>query len=673
MSVVETLEMVPLEDADAFQDHVLVAQDKTLRDFLHESPAFCLRPLDAKLLDRALKHLRIRIVAMDPSLPLYWPPGVALPARGAPPGPAHPDPKPKPPLHDKAPEPQPAPRRAGDGHPESISEDQAVQRAYGDQIEDIASFLRAGLSVLVMCDKLVVRHLWPPIVRAARLDRLVLDVPPDEGESGLVMRSMRQRQLARLRELITNLKEGQVLVIPHLDLLGGGGERGMTSEAREITELLYEAPDRPLLAFVDRSLPVPEVIAARFAVRPELSGLQRDVPEDAIRRTPLGVALVTATEAAMFAGYKPSELFKQVAGMNPVRLRHAIAYAVQIEAADGRSPENPAPIHHLVESIRVFKAQTSEQFVIPDVTMNDIGGYDQVKAVLGRALGLMAGAWSLPDEGLRRELIPRGFLFWGPPGTGKTLFAKAVANQLNATIRVVSGPEVTDMYVGESERKLRAVFAEARRNAPSVVVFDEFDSIAAKRSGRDDGGSRAGNALVAQILTEMDGFRPDVPMLVIGTTNRLNLIDEALLRPSRFQPIAIGLPDSEARRHIAKVHAKHFRVDVSPELLSAIADATHGFNGDQVRSLFRDACVGMHCDSPKQPPTPERLGFLVGRVRAAADEQRLDSDERKPSDAVQPAAPALGPRRRPSAPMFVIATEPSSPIAAERPSRGDAS
>ena len=80
-------------------------------------------------------------------------------------------------------------------------------------------------------------------------------------------------------------------------------------------------------------------------------------------------------------------------------------------------------------------------------------------------------------------LSPRGFLLYGPPGTGKTLFAKAIANQLNATIRVVSGPEVTDMYVGESERKLRELFAEARRNAPAVLVFDEFDSIAARRTG----------------------------------------------------------------------------------------------------------------------------------------------------------------------------------------------
>lgn len=669
MSVIETLELIPVGDPEAFQDLILVGQDEKLSDLLRQAPALSLRPLDGRLLDRPLRQLRIRVVERNPSLPLYWPPGVALSAQAPPPAPqpAATATAAQPPTREPD-----APRaaRSVDGHPASLSEDQAVQLAYGDEIERIASFVRAGLSVLVMCDKLVVRHLWPPIVRAARLDHLVLDVPPDEAEGGILPRSLRQRQLTRLRELITNLKEGQVLVLPHLDLLAAGGERGMTGEGREITELLYEAPDRPLLAFIDRSLPVPEVIAARFAVRPELSGLPRDVAVDLERRAPVGIALVTERERAMFAGYKPGELFKQVAGMNPVRLRHALAYAVQIEAGNGHSPEEPAPVARLHESIRVFKAQTSEQFAIPDVTMDDIGGYDEVKGVLARALGLMAGAWNLPDERLRRELIPRGFLLYGPPGTGKTLFAKAIANQLNATIRVVSGPEVTDMYVGESERKLRAVFSEARRNAPSVVVFDEFDSIAAKRTGRDDGGSRAGNALVAQILTEMDGFRPDVPMLVIGTTNRLNLIDEALLRPSRFQPIAIGLPDEAARRRIAEVHARHFRVEVSPELLDVIADATYGFNGDQIRSLFRDACVGMHCESPPKQPTPERLGFLVGRVRAASDEQRVESDERKPPDAAQPTA-ALGLRRRPLSPMFVLSSSRSFPATADGSSTGE--
>jgi transitional endoplasmic reticulum ATPase len=389
----------------------------------------------------------------------------------------------------------------------------------------------------------------------------------------------------------------------------------MPGEARELTELLYGASKNLLLAFSDRSVVVPEVLAARFAVRAMVVGVPRAVPSPGGEPQLLGDALVTSEEAAHFTGYTAEGLYKNVSGMNPVRLRQAIAYAVREHAAGA-----PVPVDRLIQAIRAFKAQTSVNFEVPDVSFANIGGYEDVKAELGRALSLMTGSYNLP-EGLQRELIPRGFIFHGPPGTGKTLFAKAIANQLNATIQVVSGPEVTDMYVGESERKVRELFAEARRNAPAVLVFDEFDSIATRRSGRDDGGSRAGNAIVAQILTEMDGFRPDVPMLVIGTTNRLDIIDDALLRPSRFQAIGIDLPNVAARRSIAEVHARHFKVEVLPELLDVVAAATEGLNGDEIRSLFRDACVGLYCQEPPIPVDARRLGWLVGRIRLSIEKR----------------------------------------------------
>ena len=228
---------------------------------------------------------------------------------------------------------------------------------------------------------------------------------------------------------------------------------------------------------------------------------------------------------------------------------------------------------------------------------------------------------------IRNELIPRGFIFHGPPGTGKTLFAKAIATEMGGTIQVVSGPEVTDMYVGESERKLRELFAEARRNAPAVLVFDEFDSIAAKRSGRDDGGSRAGNAVVAQLLTELDGFRPEVPVLIIGTTNRIDIIDEALLRPSRFREIKIGLPeDPAARKAIARIHAKHFQVDAGGELLDAIANSTNGMNGDEIRSIFRDAKAN-ELVGDRRRANARVLGEMVGRLRSAQQSREAESRE----------------------------------------------
>jgi transitional endoplasmic reticulum ATPase len=540
-------------------------------------------------------------------------------------------------------------------HPESLTESQAVAIAYAPYIKKIASFLRSQLSVLISCEKLVAPYLWRQIMKQAwapaevgslkeiKLQAVLLELPSDEPNANPLAGNNRLNQL---RTIIKELKPGQVLVVPNLDLIGSGGEKNLNRESRELTEMIYDALDRLVLAFVDPSLPVPEVIASRFAVRMEVEGLDREVMGDHDTPVSIAKALVSSKEAAMFDGFNPDDFYKNIAGLSPIRLRQAMAYAVQMARDEGHHPDNKASVDFLQDNIRAFKAQTTDQFDVPNVTFDDIGGYHEVKALLCKAIALMSGQGELPDEKLRNELISRGFLFHGPPGTGKTLFAKAIANQLNATVRVVSGPEVTDMYVGESERKVRAIFAEARRNAPSVVVFDEFDAIAARRSGRDDGGSRAGNALVAQILTEMDGFRPDVPMLVIGTTNRLGLIDEALLRPSRFQPVAIGLPDIEARFHIAKIHASHFKIEVSEDLLHIIAEATQGMNGDEIRALFRDACVGHYFETPKKEASPWQLGFLVGRIRT-----RLDAVIQTPKYTAQPQP---GERRRPGPGMQTL-------------------
>ncbi len=580
----------------------------------------------------------------------------------APPEPAQPRPVSAPPTDDT-----PPPTRL----PEQLSERQAVLIAHAAEVEKIASFLAARLSVLVYCDTLLVDHLIERIAHTAALEARVLTMP-DEPPNPLAG-TPRQRQLAHLRELLRGQKDGQLLVLAHLDLLAASGERALGNEGRELTELLYERSDRLVLAFADRTLPLPEVLAARFAVRLTIAGVSQKVMTSA-GPMQIGEALVTRDEAAMFQHFIPADLYKNVAGLNPVRLRHALTYAVKRARDHGHSPEKPADFGDLRDEIRAFKVQNSEAFAIPDIRMDQIGGYDQTKADLRQAIDLITGAWRLPDERLRRELIPRGFLLYGPPGTGKTLFAKAVATELQATIRIVSGPEVTDMYVGESERKVREIFADARRNAPSVIVFDEFDSIAAKRSGRDDGGSRAGNALVAQILTEMDGFRPDVPMLVVATTNRIELIDEALLRPSRFHAIAVDLPDEDARVEIARIHAKHFQVPIAEEVLRLVAQNTHGCNGDQIRSIFRDACL--EAARSGSPATAERLGRFVGQIRSAAERQKLDrlsamyqrntTEPRTRSEIL-----ARGERPGPSLPMMPMPTNPT--IRPQTPTEGSSS
>ena len=635
MAQPRNIRLVVAGDATALRDLYIEDGSRTLRRLLEMLPQQVETldaPLDPVLLDRPVSCLNL--VILDGAEAPGGATRHALPA-----GPAAAAAAPGPPR------PAPQPASALPASPAArLSEGQAVALAYRDRVTKLASFLRARLSLLVLCEKLIAADLcrsllaetWIPDPKGGadiRPEPVYLELPPERAADALAGGS----RLDELRQKISELKPTQVLVIRHLDLMGGG-ERTPGREARELTELIYSALDRTVLAFADPSLPIPDVIAARFAVREEVQGLPREVTDPDGKRRPIESVLVSADEAAHFTGFATADLYKHIAGLNPARLRQAVTYTLQLAADAGHSRDRPAPLELLVQGLRAFKAQTGEQFNVPDVRFEDIGGYDEVKATLEQAIRLLSGAGRLPDEKLRTELVPRGFLFHGPPGTGKTLFAKAIANRLNATIRVVSGPEVTDMYVGESERKVRVLFAEARRSAPAVIVFDEFDSIAASRSGRDDGGSRAGNALVAQILTEMDGFRPDVPLLVVGTTNRLGLIDKALLRPSRFQPIAIGLPDLAARRRIAEIHAGHFRIDAPAALLDLVAEATEGLNGDELRAVFRDAAVGLYCEGIAADAG--RLGYLVGRVRTRLDAQTLLDAESAPP-------PPPGERRRP--------------------------
>src|SRR4029079_17961577 len=141
------------------------------------------------------------------------------------------------------------------------------------------------------------------------------------------------------------------------------------------------------------------------------------------------------------------------------------------------------------------------------------------------------------------RLIPGGMIFWGPPGTGKTLFAKAMATALGAAITIVSGPELKSKWVGESEENTPQLLHRARQSAPSIIVFDELDSFASARGTYE--GSGVEHSMVNQLLTQMDGFHKEEMVFVVGTTNFVEALDPALLRPGRFEfHLHIPYPDS---------------------------------------------------------------------------------------------------------------------------------
>jgi transitional endoplasmic reticulum ATPase len=644
-----SLRFVPADPKAFYARYLLASADEpelTLRQLLAEFPAFALDPVLPAVLDSKVANLSITVRGAAPDTPLYLPPSLTLQdVAGAQP----PDAAGGAGGTDRADGTDAAVTAGGDGtdstdgtdeaepptvlaqHPEHLSEREAVLIAHAAEIAVAAGYLKRGMSVLIRCEKLLVEHLAQRIATLSGRPHHKIEADAD-AKAGIPLAALggsrRSDLIAGLEKAVRDAVPGDIVIIPHLDLLAGGSDATLSSEGREIIDLLYENSDRVLLAFTDPSLSIPEVLANRFAVRIAMDILPREVTASDGSRVPIGVALVTREEADLFEGFDPHTFYKHVAGMNAVRLRHALLYALHEDRIeeDGKRPTFELLLHML----RMFKARNSSTFELPNTRLDDIGGYDEVKHELRKVLAIINGAIDIPgglSPQMRNELIPGGFIFHGPPGTGKTLFAKAIATEMGGTIQVVSGPEVTDMYVGESERKLRELFAEARRNAPAVLVFDEFDSIAAKRSGRDDGGSRAGNAVVAQLLTELDGFRPEVPVLIIGTTNRIDIIDEALLRPSRFREIKIGYPEEpEARKAIARIHARHFEVECGEELLDAVANSTNGMNGDEIRSIFRDAKAN-ELVGDKRKADARVLGEMIGRLRYTQQSREAESKE----------------------------------------------
>jgi transitional endoplasmic reticulum ATPase len=221
-----------------------------------------------------------------------------------------------------------------------------------------------------------------------------------------------------------------------------------------------------------------------------------------------------------------------------------------------------------------------------DVTYDDIGG-------LGNTTEQIREMIELPlrhPELFQRLGIdpPKGVLLHGPPGTGKTLLARAVANEAEAAFFHIAGPEIMGRHFGESEQRLREVFEEAKQNAPSIIFMDEIDSIAPKR---EQVTSEVEKRIVAQLLTLMDGLEPRQNIIVIGATNRVDALDEALRRPGRFdREIVIGVPDQPGRREVFTIHTRGMPLAEEVDL-DELSRITYGFVGADIAALCREAAM----------------------------------------------------------------------------------
>jgi cell division protease FtsH len=470
--------------------------------------------------------------------------------------------------------------------PLQVSNEQSVEAAYSAELAEVASKLHRGLPCLIECDKDLSPFLFINLrsrLKSIGLRCLYLDGRPNPNEQpGGMPMGLIGTMIAQLRDAVRGGSvEKRVVVMPHLDLLTTS-QGGLTAEAREVIPLLYENPELVWLGFKDPSFPLPRVIENLFLHRVSLLGPSRT----RLRH------LVTQKESRKFGReFNPWALYKHISGVNAVRLRRLLS---TLEGED-----YPADPKQAFRQLR--QATLIGQLEVPNIDLDkDLGGYTKVKKRLRSeiidVLSIKDKATDAEEVARLEELIPRGMIFWGPPGTGKTLFAKAIATAIGAAITVVSGPELKSRWVGESEENLRRIFYQARQSAPSIIVFDELDSFASARGTYT--GSGVEHSMVNQLLTEMDGFHKEELVFVVGTTNFVEILDPALLRPGRFEfHLHIPYPDADDRREILGIYNRKMRLEMSDECMDTavkrtgkyVEGASPGtrFSGDHINALCR--------------------------------------------------------------------------------------
>ncbi|AYJ01552.1 cell division protein FtsH [Candidatus Phytoplasma ziziphi] len=239
-------------------------------------------------------------------------------------------------------------------------------------------------------------------------------------------------------------------------------------------------------------------------------------------------------------------------------------------------------------------------------TFEDVAGNEEEKEEMKELIDFLKRPQKYTSVGAK---IPKGVLLEGPPGTGKTLLAKALAGEANVPFYAVAGSEFKDQYFGVGASRVKSLFKEAINNAPCVVFIDEIDTIGRQRGDiKNDDGS-----IINQLLTEMDGFTKSKGIIVVGATNRADMLDSALLRPGRFdRKVLVGLPDVKAREAILKVHVRN--KNISPDInFNQLAKQTPGMSGAQLEAVLNEASI-LTVRNQKEMITMEDLEEAIDRV-----------------------------------------------------------
>jgi transitional endoplasmic reticulum ATPase len=333
-----------------------------------------------------------------------------------------------------------------------------------------------------------------------------------------------------------------------------------------------------------------------------------------------------AEETHGFVGADIESLTKEAA------MRALRRYLPEIELDEEEVP--PSLIDRMIVKREDFRGALSEVepsamrevlVELPKVSWEDVGGLPDAKTNVRESV-----EWPLnaPEKFDRLGISPpSGVLLYGPPGTGKTLIAKAVANETNANFISVRGPQLLSKWVGESEKAIRQTFRKARQVAPTIIFFDELDALAPGRG--QDTGNNVSERVVNQLLTELDGLEEMEEVMVIGATNRPDIIDPALLRTGRFDRLVmVGQPDADGREEILDIHTGESPLEDDVNL-GELADITDGYVGSDLANITREAAMEALRDDPEAETVSMRhFRRAMENVRPTVTEEILDYYDR---------------------------------------------
>ncbi|XP_055119245.2 peroxisome biogenesis factor 6 isoform X2 [Symphalangus syndactylus] len=443
-----------------------------------------------------------------------------------------------------------------------------------------------------------------------------------------------------------------VLLLTAVDLLGRGRD-GLGEDARVVAVLrhllldedpLNSCPPLMVVATTSQAQDLPADVQTAFPHELEVPALSEGQRLSILRaltaHLPLGQEVNLAQLARRCAGFVVGDLYALLTHSSRAactRIKNSGLAGGLTEEDEGELCAAGFPLlaedfGQALEQLQTAHSQAVGAPKIPSVSWHDVGGLQEVKKEILETIQLPLEHPELLSLGLRRS----GLLLHGPPGTGKTLLAKAVATECSLTFLSVKGPELINMYVGQSEENVREVFARARAAAPCIIFFDELDSLAPSRGRSGDSGGVM-DRVVSQLLAELDGLHSTQDVFVIGATNRPDLLDPALLRPGRFDKLVfVGANEDRASQlRVLSAITRKFKLEPSVSLVNVLDCCPPQLTGADLYSLCSDAMTaalkrrvhdleeGLEPGSSALMLTMEDLLQAAARLQPSVSEQEL--------------------------------------------------